>query len=358
MYKSLFQRLVMTLTLLIGAMSAATAADTLYVGATYVEPGKAQTLTLNIDNATTYYGFQVDIMLPKGLEFELEDSSLPINLSSRFDSSYSLLSNLLNSASLRVGAFSSTHSPIEQNSGELLQVKVRANEVFEGGEVILTNIHFVGANDKDISFPDFSQFIRNQAENRCYIPDFTISEGQTETISIIIDNEIPFTAFQTDIFLPAGIRISGDSFQTTSRTTNHSISTKSFSDGRTRIICFSTSNDIVSPGIGSVVEFSIEAASDMEGDLCIDVRCSMLSSSNAEEYYLPDSKAIVTVEASKIKGDVDEDGRISVFDVTRAIDVQLSGEELDRYLPIVDMNGDGKITVIDITSIISLILNN
>ncbi len=43
------------------------------------------------------------------------------------------------------------------------------------------------------------------AIDRFYIEDFTISSGETRTISILLENEIEYTAFQSDIYLPEGL---------------------------------------------------------------------------------------------------------------------------------------------------------
>ena len=45
------------------------------------------------------------------------------------------------------------------------------------------------------------------ATDRFYIDDFSISPGGTRTISIVLENETAFTAFQTDIYLPEGLSI-------------------------------------------------------------------------------------------------------------------------------------------------------
>ena len=45
------------------------------------------------------------------------------------------------------------------------------------------------------------------ATDRFYIEDFTIAPGETRTVNIILDNETAYTAFQTDIYMPAGLTI-------------------------------------------------------------------------------------------------------------------------------------------------------
>ena len=295
MKKSLLQHVLLTLTLLLGAMSVASAADRLYIDAVYIEPGETQTIAINLENEVPYYGFQADINLPKGLEFVIENDSPSIFLSARTNSSYSLVTNLVNLGFLRVGAFSSNHTSIAGTSGTLLFVKVSADDEFVGGQLALSNIHFIGENDLDIVFPNFTMDIRNEADNKCYLPNFSIADGQTKTVSLILDNETPFTAFQTDIYLPDGLTIVDDSFKVTNRALNHTISAKSFGDGRMRIICFSPSSSVIASGTGSVVEFDIRSNISTEETYTIELKNQTFSTSTAEEYVLPNSTSNVTI---------------------------------------------------------------
>ena len=53
-------------------------------------------------------------------------------------------------------------------------------------------------------------------------------------------------------------------------------------------------------------------------------------------------------------GDVNGDGTLSIGDVTRMIDVLLSGEEASPYA---DVNGDGRVSIADVTALINMLLN-
>ena len=58
-----------------------------------------------------------------------------------------------------------------------------------------------------------------------------------------------------------------------------------------------------------------------------------------------------------ILGDVNGDGKITTFDITRVVDYILNGNEANFIKVAADMNNDGKITTFDITQIVSIILN-
>lgn len=298
MKKSLFEGLLITLALHFGVMPEMSAAESISIATRYIEPGESKALVVNLDNEVDNYGFQADISLPKGLEFVVENGSPVVELSSRASSRYSIVTNLLNLDSLRIGAFSTTHSPIVGNSGTIMLVKVVADDEFEGGNLSITNIHLVGENDRDVVLPDYKLNIRNQAINLCYIPDFSVGVSKTKTVSLMLENETHFTAFQTDLYLPEGLSIVDDSFRLTTRTANHSIATKSFSDGRTRLICFSTDNKAISSSAGAVVEFDIRANNDEEGVHSIELKNQIFSTLSAEDNILPNS--ITDVRVSRI----------------------------------------------------------
>ena len=48
------------------------------------------------------------------------------------------------------------------------------------------------------------------AANRFYLPDFVIAAGETMQVAMILENDEPFTAFQTDLMLPQGLTVVQD----------------------------------------------------------------------------------------------------------------------------------------------------
>ncbi|MDE6300876.1 MAG: hypothetical protein K2M19_04100 [Muribaculaceae bacterium] len=298
MKQSLIQHLLITLALLLGAMSAASAADRFYLDAVNIEPGETTDLTFNLDNEQTIYGFQADVALPEGVAIITTSSDkAEITLSERCDGSYVTVSNLLASNVVRLGAFSTSHAAISGESGALFSLKVKADDDFAGGTLSVSNIFCTAENDRDVELPDFSIELGNRHSDNFYIPDFKAFVDQTKTVAIILDNETPFTAFQTDIYLPEGIIIVPDSFELTSRgSSGHSISTKFFDDGRTRIACFSQDNEVFSGNSGDLLTFELTAIKEAAEKSVIELKNQIFTTANAREYVLPNSITNVTTE--------------------------------------------------------------
>ena len=172
MKKSLSIQIMLALALFVMAVPAQ-AASRFFTDATNVLPGENATLAFSLDNEQQFYGFQADILLPQGLEIVTNGEGMAdVRLSERAGSSYSVVSNMLSAQSVRVGAFSTTHTAITGNSGELLYINVKALESFAGGTVTVSNVIFTDADDKDVVLANTSAEISNKP----YVSSITLSE--------------------------------------------------------------------------------------------------------------------------------------------------------------------------------------
>lgn len=290
------------LTLLFGAVSAMKAADRFYVDAVNIEPGETRQIALNLDNSQEFYGFQADLELPEGVEFVTDATGKPmLTLSSRA-SDYAIVSNLLTPQTARIGAFSTSHTAISGDSGALVYLTLRATPDFAGGALSLKKILFVNARDNDVSLPDYSIEFGTKHNDSFYIPDFKIAVGETKTISMVLDNETQFTAFQTDLYLPEGLSVVAGSFKMTARgSSGHTVSAKSFDDGRTRIICLSLGNDVFSGNSGALLTFDITAGKEVAETVKIALKNNIFSMANAKEYALENSECTVTTERAPVE---------------------------------------------------------
>ncbi|MCM1519079.1 MAG: Ig-like domain-containing protein [Pseudoflavonifractor sp.] len=288
--------LLSALTLLLGAAPAAAASDRLYADGVNIEPGETRTITFNLDNSQEFFGFQADIAFPAGLEIAELNGKPDCSLSHRANSSYAMVSNRLSSGAIRVGAFSTDHTAISGDSGALLYVKVTAAADFAGGSLTVSDILFTDVTDNDVALPDCVVELGNEHQDRLYIPDFTITVGDETEVSIMLDNETQFSAFQSDIYLPEGLSVVPESAAMTSRGSGHALSIRDYGNGRVRLACLSLSGDVFTGDSGALVTLRVTATTQVSETSVIELRDNIFSTAGAREYVLPPSTTDVTID--------------------------------------------------------------
>ena len=293
--------LLMLVALLFSAVPQASADDRFYAGDFNMEPGTSRTVGFILDNDREFIGFQADIVLPEGLEVVMDGQSPQCSLSTRTDGTYSLFSNVLADGTVRVGAFSVQNTPIQGNSGELLNISFATSDTFAGGVLHIKNIRFVGTDNQDVLLPDVDANVSTQYVNSFYITDFNIAVGETKTVSMLLDNEQEFTAFQSDIYLPEGLSIVPNSFALTSRAASHTISSRDFGDGRVRIACFSTGNMNISGNSGALVTFEVTADKDVAETAVVELKNTIFTTGTSREVRLPNTSCNVSTERALVE---------------------------------------------------------
>lgn len=301
MNKSILQKLLLVLISLSGAMSAAKAADRLYVDAGNFEPGETKTISVCIENGQPVLGFQFDVALPDGLNLVSSDGKPVCTLSSRANSSYTVVSNLLSVNKARIGTFSISHTPLSGNEGPVMEIAVMASDNFAGGTLSLSGVMLVDANDNDVELPDVDVAIGNRHVDKFYIPDFSMLPGETKEVAVILDNETTFSAFQTDIYLPEGLSIVDQSIVMTDRGSGHAVSAKTYAGGRVRIACISLGNSTFNGANGPLVNMRIAASDDISGEVSINMENSIFSTADAKEYLLSDATTRVSIDSVPVE---------------------------------------------------------
>jgi len=198
--------------------------------------------------------------------------------------------------------------------------------------------------------------------NRFYIEDFTIAGGATRTVSIVLENETEFTAFQTDIYLPEGLTVEQEDgdyiFDLTGRKArDHNIASQEQPNGSIRLMSYSPSVIAYSGNSGALVTFKVTAASNFAGPAVIALRNTLFSTPTGIELPLDDENCNVTSPNSTPQGDVTGDGILDIEDVTVLINIVLGNTSPNAIIANADMNGDSKIDVEDVTALINKVLN-
>ncbi|MDE6649416.1 MAG: Ig-like domain-containing protein [Muribaculaceae bacterium] len=149
------QNFLTTILLLLSIVAPfAASADSFKVKAVNLEPGNPEgVLEFVLVNTQEYYGFQAEVTLPAGLTAvpEGDKGDLDITLSDRAKN-YQVNSNTLADGTIIMGAFSQYGKPFTGNDGVLASMKVKVAEGYKGGDVEVTDIYFIDAQDKDVEF--------------------------------------------------------------------------------------------------------------------------------------------------------------------------------------------------------------
>ena len=190
------------------------------------------------------------------------------------------------------------------------------------------------------------------ATDRFYIEDFSIAAGKTCIVSILLDNETAYTAFQSDVYLPDGLTASNFTL-TARKNSNHSLTATVLPDGGIRLLSYSVKLKTYSGNSGALVTFDVTASEEFVGPTTIMLRHTLFTTEDGVEIPFNDETCSVT--AVKL-GDVNDDGFINVADVTALIQIVLNSTPVD--LAVADINGDNQINVADVTALIQMVLNN
>lgn len=196
------------------------------------------------------------------------------------------------------------------------------------------------------------------ATDRFYIEDFSISPGETRTVSILLDNEAEYTAFQCDVCLPEGLTASNFAL-TNRKASNHTFSTSVLGEGSAyRLLSYSLNLKPYSGNSGALVTFDITAGEDFVESATINLRNVEFTTTEGAEIPFSNEQCTVTYVAASKKGDVNNDGKVTISDVTALIDYLLGGDESQINLGNADVNDSQGITIADVTALIDLLLSN
>ena len=199
------------------------------------------------------------------------------------------------------------------------------------------------------------------ATDRFYIEDFSIAPGETRTVSIMLDNEATYTAFQTDIYMLDGLTIEmedGDYiFDLTDRKSrDHMIASQPQADGAIRVISYSNRINAFSGNSGALVTFNVTAATDITGPVTIAMRNTLFTTTSGVEIAFGNETCTVTVPSPGIRGDVNNDQKVDIDDVTALINCVLTGDDSGIIAENADVFENGAIDIDDVTSLINFVL--
>ena len=200
----------------------------------------------------------------------------------------------------------------------------------------------------------------SSAQDRLIFEDFSIKQGETKRVAIQMENSVPVTAFQFDIYMPESISVeqSGNNYSISlaeRATTTHAVYADEVSNGSIRVACYSSNSSAFNGNSGNIVYIDVKAANDFTGPVDISIKNIIVTSTDIKEYKLQDISATVTLQTS-LPGDANDDNVIDVSDITTIASKILGKKPATFNEKNADANGDGKIDVADITTTAGIIL--
>ena len=218
-----------------------------------------------------------------------------------------------------------------------------------------------GANWVDITFgtPSTDGFL--------VLPDITAPAGSTVTIPIGINDvyDQDYAQFQVDFFCPEEFEVVGcEKGELVDGSTQTQIYTGStIVDGRNRyriiVANFMTGNNnqLVMGDEGTILYVTVNIPANASGQYAISLEeASFAIVGTGYGVYPDNATATLTIGMpSSIRGDVNSDGYVDIYDVTRLIDVVL-GKNVEYDASAADCTLDGGIDIHDVTSLINRVL--
>ena len=95
----------------------------------------------------------------------------------------------------------------------------------------------------------------------------SLSQGETRTVSINLDNTLNYTGFQFDVQLPAGLTASN--FALARRDGSHTLAVNELSNGTMRTLCYSTTLNVINGNSGAVLTFDVTASAKVDGYITV-----------------------------------------------------------------------------------------
>ena len=129
------------------------------------------------------------------------------------------------------------------------------------------------------------------SSNSLFIEDFTIVEGETKQIAIMLNNNVAFSAFQADIYLPEGLEIVEATLS--DRKADHTLASAMRNNGSVRLLSYSLGVNAFAGSEGELVYLTVKATDNFVGDFQIEIDNIKFATVDFAEYYLEPTVANV-----------------------------------------------------------------
>lgn len=157
----------------------------------------------------------------------------------------------------------------------------------------------VTANDGQLSASDtsngnFTITTAPAGSNTLAVTDGTGASGSTVTVQLTLENEDPIKALQTDLlFNPAVLRL--NRFEASGRAALFQDSSAVVLDGCVRVVLYSTSSAVITPGSGAVAQIDFELIGSGGASSTVTPSATVMSDPNGQAVNVTNSPGQITV---------------------------------------------------------------
>ncbi|MBQ2196763.1 MAG: BspA family leucine-rich repeat surface protein, partial [Prevotella sp.] len=195
----------------------------------------------------------------------------------------------------------------------------------------------------------------------------SVLKGSPSTMAIELKNPSSekYIGYQFKIVLPEGVSICKKDNGQYSYTqgnrygnTQMMMNIREQNDGSYMVLCFSLSNTPISGHEGALLSLDITSDGSLDDGIYEGaIRGIKFSTTEDADALLPDATFKVNVSKYEL-GDVNNDGSVSITDITMAVNYIL-GKASDKFhASHGDMNHDGEINISDLSEMVEVILNS
>ena len=199
-------------------------------------------------------------------------------------------------------------------------------------------------------------------DNYLSVNDAETYQGKTIVIPVKMTNNQNISSFQTDVYLPDGLELMKEDGEyliepSDRMTRTHSIMCDDLANDAIRVLCYSSNSKPFTGNSGDDLFYlTVKAADNASGDYFIQLKNTLLTTSDFTELTAPDVAAIVRVN-DYMPGDANGNGTITVTDAVITAFYVLERNPVPFFFNAADVNKDGNITVTDVTRIAWMVLN-
>ena len=196
------------------------------------------------------------------------------------------------------------------------------------------------------------------------VSSISMTPGESQTLSVEMENETTMIAFEFWMRLPDGISIPKDEdgdYKVTknSRLSKHDLVVARDADGRYHFLCYSNPIRNIKENSGKLLSIELECdGSVSNGTYQATVENLIFSDEDKNRIDLPACNFSITV-ISTTPGDVNKDGLITIADVTALVNIILGKDGIEPYQydhDAADVNSDHTVTIADVTALVNIIL--